>query len=196
MRITKLLAVLILSLVSTAGFADSYFDFSTQGNIDKPDATFTNGGASITLWGVDGSGHKVALWYKNDGGDEEGIGLTNDPTGDHEISGTSFVQFTDAGLTSIKTNSVQSGEEWALYGSNTLGTLGTELDHGTGDVTVNLASLDSGYRYVSLYAPRANVLLGGAAAASVSEGSQVPMMATGLLVLFGAIYRKRFAPNV
>jgi hypothetical protein len=165
----------VLAALSSFSFADSYFDFSSQGTIDATTATFWDGGQSITLWGF-GGGSPVDLWYKNDGGDEVGVGLVNDP--DHEIAGASFVQFTAAGLTSIQTNSVQPGEEWALYGSNKLGVRGVEVAHGGGDVTV---TLPGGYTYMALVGAKDNVLLGGATA--VPEGASLPMMGMGLVTV-------------
>src|ERR1700738_847359 len=60
--------------------------------------TYTVGGVTLTAAGFSSAaalglpaGPDVNLWGKNLGGDENGVGLVNDPTGDHEISGTSFV---------------------------------------------------------------------------------------------------------
>src|SRR5213080_1984813 len=51
-------------------------------------------GISITGAGFtdDGFATPVNLFGKNDGGNENGLGLTNDPTGANEISGTSFIR--------------------------------------------------------------------------------------------------------
>jgi hypothetical protein len=51
-------------------------------------------GTTITGAGFadDGSATPVNLFGKNGGGDENGLGLTNDPTGQNEISGTSFIR--------------------------------------------------------------------------------------------------------
>jgi hypothetical protein len=52
------------------------------------------GGPTITGAGFadDGSATPVNLFGKNGSGDEKGLGLTNDPTGQNEISGTSFIR--------------------------------------------------------------------------------------------------------
>jgi hypothetical protein len=52
------------------------------------------GGPPITGAGFTDAGFAtpVNLFGKNDGGRESGLGLTNDPTGANEISGTSFIR--------------------------------------------------------------------------------------------------------
>jgi hypothetical protein len=62
--------------------------------------TFTQGGITITAYGYDNAGSiqntpplsgNINLVEKNTGSTEMGLGLNNDPTGDHEISGTSVI---------------------------------------------------------------------------------------------------------
>jgi hypothetical protein len=71
------------------------------------------------------------LFGKADGGDENGLGLTNDPSGDHEIPVGSFIQLdlsklVLASLTvSFSANSVTNGETVAVIATNTAGTLGS-----------------------------------------------------------------------
>jgi hypothetical protein len=65
------------------------------------------------------------------GGDENGLGLTNDPTGDNEITTTSFIQLDLTKLTltsltmSFSANSVTNGETVVVIGTNIAGTLGS-----------------------------------------------------------------------
>ena len=193
MRLSRSLAILAFSLVVLcgAGFADSTFDFSSKGNGDIGHTdTFTAGAGSITLWGFSNTNTNTDLFFKNGAGDENGLGL-NDGDGDNEISGTAFIQFTTAGITSVKIGSVQSGESFALYGSNTLGTLGTLLTGytGTADKTVSLPSIDGTWKYVSVFSPTGNVLLDNAKTASSVPEPSTPalVMSLGLvgLVAFG-----------
>jgi hypothetical protein len=71
------------------------------------------------------------LFGKNLGGDENGLGLTNDPTGDNEITTTSFIQLDLTKLTltsltmSFSANSVTNGETVVVIGTNIAGTLGS-----------------------------------------------------------------------
>jgi hypothetical protein len=75
------------------------------------------------------NGNAAHLYGKNDGSDENGLGLTNDPSGDHEITVGSFVQFNLDALNLISLNiSFQAGsttdkEGWKVYGTNTAGSL-------------------------------------------------------------------------
>ena len=102
--------------------------------------TYTSSGFSITAYGFDnnggvGTGHE--LFFKNqavkDGAVEFGLGLTH--TLDNELQpGLQFIQFDftaaqAAGLFNgqISVGSVQPGELFAFYGSNTLGTLGIQI---------------------------------------------------------------------
>jgi len=213
MRIPRPLTILSLSFAllvfCSAAFADSSFDFSTDGNINATSVTFNGtAGASITLNGFSNTASTTStfptdLWYKNEGAGETGIGLKDDPTGENEIAGTNFVEFTDKGITSITLGSVQSGEKYALYGSNTLGILGTHLiASGSGsDVTISgLVGLDSGYTYLSLIdldpgtgKTSGNILLANATYAPVpvpEPGTTTLLMTLGVVGLLAFGRRK------
>jgi hypothetical protein len=83
-----------------------------------------NYGAGFT---DDGFATPVNLFGKNDGGGENGLGLTNDPTGANEISGTSFIRisfpsFIPSGrgipaTASFRMGSTTEGESWLVLGS-------------------------------------------------------------------------------
>ena len=102
--------------------------------------TYTSSGFSITAYGFDnnaGIGTPRELFYKDrppvDGAVEFGLGLNNVPH--NEINaGLQFIQFDftamlAAGMMNgeITVGSVQANEAFAIYGSNTLGTLGTQV---------------------------------------------------------------------
>jgi hypothetical protein len=102
--------------------------------------TFTNSGFSITAYGFDnnsgiGTAHDLFFKFQNeiDGGVETGLGLTNTPH--NEIQpGLHFIQFDftaalAAGMMNgqISVGSIQPGESFSLFGSNTLGTLGSQV---------------------------------------------------------------------
>jgi hypothetical protein len=86
-----------------------------------------DGPVTITADGFTaGFGTPVNLFGKNDGGDENGLGLSNDPTLENEISGTSFIRisfpsFPPGGHTgatgSFKMGSVTEGESWLVLAS-------------------------------------------------------------------------------
>jgi hypothetical protein len=86
-------------------------------------------GPTITGAGFtdDGFATPINLFGKNDGGGEKGLGLTNDPTGANEISGTSFIRisfpsFIPSGrnipaTASFRMGSTTEGESWLVLGS-------------------------------------------------------------------------------
>jgi hypothetical protein len=102
--------------------------------------TYTSSGFSITAYGFDnhsGIGTAHNLFYKSvpeiGGATETGLGLTN--TLNNELQpGLHFIQFDftsalAAGMMNgqLSVGSVQPGETFAIFGSNTLGTLGTQV---------------------------------------------------------------------
>ena len=104
---------------------------------------YTVSGYTITAYGYDnnnGNGTLRQLFYKNAGSaDEFGLGLVNTPNNELQANewGTplQFIQLNlssilSQGLTNgrIEIASVQPGESFNLYGSNTLGQLGTRLN--------------------------------------------------------------------
>jgi hypothetical protein len=102
--------------------------------------TYTTSGFSITAYGFDnhsGIGTPHELYYKNvpeiGGAVETGLGLVNTPNNELQV-GLHFIQFDftamlAAGMLNgqISVGSVQANEAFAIYGSNTLGTLGTQV---------------------------------------------------------------------
>jgi hypothetical protein len=97
-------------------------------------------------------------------GSEDGLGLQADPTHDNEIFvGTDFIQLNISALSGTIQISMAStgGDTWAVYGSNTAGTLGgTMLASGGSDdaaeVTVTNAT---SYKYLDVKALTNNVLI-------------------------------------
>jgi hypothetical protein len=87
--------------------------------------TFTAGGFNLTARGFTPGDVGTAMFGKNGGGDENGLGLNNDPSGDHEITAGNFVQVNldgirsslAAGGFSFQMGSTTQGEGWAVYGS-------------------------------------------------------------------------------
>ena len=87
--------------------------------------TFTSSGINLLARGFDGFDIGTRLFGKNGGGDENGLGLNNDPTGEDEITGRNFIQINvDGPLANRVDNftfqmaSSTDGEKWAVYGSN------------------------------------------------------------------------------
>jgi hypothetical protein len=126
--------------VLTPAHANTVWDFSSPASPPAlgQSRDYTSDGVTINAqaFGPDGSGQglpgPVQLFGKNLGGDEVGLGLTNDPSGENEITTTSFIQldlskltFTTSLTLSFSANSTTNGEAFQVFGSNTPGTLGS-----------------------------------------------------------------------
>jgi hypothetical protein len=139
----------------------------------------------------DANGHQVHLYGKNGSGDELGLGLTNDPSGDHEISGTSFIQLDLINILgfaplSITMNSTTDGESWKISQSSTSGVLGTNCATstcwtGSGESSISISPT---LRYLDIKATNGNVLL---SSISFDPVQQAPEPVSFLLVGGGLI---------
>ena len=213
-----LLGVSALTMASAAS-ATVNIDFGSQpGNLGTT-ATYTSGGLTVTASGYsDGFNFSTPadLYGKNFGGDEQGLGLAADPSGQNEIYWTgpggpshlgAFVELDVSALFGLVSNaqffmgSTTDGEQWAVNGSNIAGCgwfCGsprlTGFDEGTHDL------FDFGtYKYYDFYslgtfgngAP-GNVLLGGLALTpSVPEPGTWAMMLLGFGAVGAAMRRNR-----
>lgn len=190
MKILTKLAV-IWFLLAAPAFADSVTKFDFNGNLGLlgNTDTFTMGSLILPISGWSAPGDRAALWMKNDGPDEIGIGLARER--DHEISGTQFVQvdltkifgFHPAFVT-LTMNSIQPGESYDIWGSNVAGVPGTLLaaNKSVPDFTVpsnfDLISVSSG--------SKGNVLLNDVTAHFVAP-IPTPEPSTGILFLMGVV---------
>lgn len=133
-------------------------------NVGSSSASFTQSGMyTITAYGYDNSGgvgtpHQ--LYYKNEGPSERGLGLVgvlnNELQPNIHFIQLSLSSILSQGFTNgqISVGSVQSGESWSLYGSNTLGTLGTLLNavpfgSSTDEQFVNVPNFGT-YQFISV----------------------------------------------
>ncbi|HXA38496.1 MAG TPA: PEP-CTERM sorting domain-containing protein [Phenylobacterium sp.] len=157
---TLLLACAAMAVATGANATTLVFDFSLapHQNDVGPTETYTVGGLSIYASGFNWSGAATDLYGKHGGGDENGLGLNNDPTGDHEIhyhSGfvqldlSDFVGHVLAGSTTFGTNSVTGGEAWTVYGANTAGSLvgAVQLATGTNEAVNQVLPGLGAYRF-------------------------------------------------
>ncbi|MFL6538910.1 MAG: hypothetical protein ACJ8JD_12110 [Chthoniobacterales bacterium] len=143
--------------------------------------SYTVSGRTITATGYDnhnGIGTATELYFKNvgpiNGAFETGLGVNN--TADHELQAGSSTSnpfdFIQLNLTSIvqagaangkvMVTSVQSGEAFTIFGSNTAGTLGTQLGGTFGSSSdstfVNLPNFGQ-YDYYSIAAADGDVII-------------------------------------
>lgn len=132
--------LLLGTVVGALGFltpahADTIWNFnSATGDLGTTHNYVGSDGTTITATAF--GPRTPDLFGKGLGGDESGLGLTNDLTsGEDEITNGSFVQLSLANVKfaspgeamSFMGDSTTDSEEWEVFGSNTSGTLGTTL---------------------------------------------------------------------
>jgi hypothetical protein len=199
----------------TAASAAVNIDFGSQPGNLGPTATYTNGGLTVTAYGYsDGFNFSAAtaLYGKNSGGDEQGLGLAADPSGENEIYWDNshlgaFVEIDVSALFGLVTNaqffmgSTTNGEQWAVNGSNFAGCgwfCGGPRVNGSDELTHDLFDFGT-YQYYDFYslgtggnAAPGNVLLGGLVlTTSVPEPDTWAMMLLGFGVVGAAVRRNR-----
>ena len=119
----------------------------------------TYSGITATAYGP-GTQH---LYGKNGSGDEKGLGLTSDQSGDHEITVGQFIQLDVTslqGLTiSFIMNSSTGSDAWKVFeSSSAFATSGSSTVTGTNESSHSIA-IASGMKYLDFTATSGNVLL-------------------------------------
>ena len=120
----------LLSTVLAFGFAAPAYaglidwDFGQHAGALGVSQGFSSGAFSLTARGFTASDVATNLFSKTDAGDERGLGLTNDPSGNDEISlSHGFIQLNLDGLLSklhgfeFSMGSTTQGEGWGVFGS-------------------------------------------------------------------------------
>jgi hypothetical protein len=217
-QIAKLFcAIVFTALVASASQAAIVWDLNPN-DLNAPAGSntqiFTSGGFSITARGFDnnnGIGTPRELYYKNkppvDGAVEFGLGLV---TPHNEINSgpngpLNFIQFDVTAILAagmfngqISVGSLQAGESFSIHGSNTLGTLGTQLSGPFPGLTFDnqfVALPDFGlYNFYSIVASSGNVLpvaLSAEIAPIPEMNALLPIAGLVLLVFATNAWRKR-----
>jgi hypothetical protein len=141
----------------------------------------------------------VNLFGKTGGGDENGLGLANDPTGDNEITGTSLIRIAlGAGViapVSFIMGSTTGGEAWLVSGSNSATTGFVPLLTGNDELVPHGLPF---FNFYTFQATIGNVLLSSITAAVVPGpvvGAGLPglMVACGVLIALARRRRQRLA---
>jgi hypothetical protein len=190
MKIKNILAVSALVGLGVSAQATTITFLENGANVDLgSSSTFTEGSASLTAYASPGQ----ELYAKNKGGDEIGLGINSDPTGDHEIWGSTYIQLlssTSGGfdVTGISLGSVTGSDVAKIYFSSSLGTLGTLIGTYTTDTTFSVASADQN-GYINIAVGGGNILLGAVTGTVPDGGSTVALLGLGLTAV-GLLRRK------
>jgi hypothetical protein len=198
-KLAAILAGFILLITSPAWGTTLTWNFdSPTGNLGNSH-TYTVNGVSVTAMGFSapGTANATALFGKAAGANERGLGIASQA--EHEIGGSLFVQFDISGVLNVTSggmviDSVEPGEAFAIFGSNTLGDPGTMLFSGgsaLSDVLFMLPSSFKNYKYISVKGTRNQVL----ANSLTLNTSSVPEPATfwlfGSALLLGPLMLQR-----
>jgi hypothetical protein len=148
----------------------------TNADLATNSQSYTVSGFTITARGYDNSGGIGSphnLHFKNLGPSERGLGITGTADFELQVNGAGVpLHFIQLDLTSIlsqgftngqiEVGSIQAGESWNLYGSNTLGSLGVKLNStafgsSTDETFVNVPNFGQ-YSYISVVTATGDVL--------------------------------------
>ena len=190
---TMIMALAAMGALATQANAVT-FDFQSNGSNVNLGTTsvFTVGGISLTASGFLTTGAPTALYAKNLGVGETGLGLAIDPSGQNEITTNDFIQLTLP--TSPPTNfqmvllaSVQVGEQAKVYFSTTPGSFATGTLIGTitnadGSVTVPAGDQTG---FIDITAGAVNILLASATVSTPDSGSAVALLGIALAGIEG-----------
>ena len=155
-KVTDSLANTAISTCTQACGTTAIWDFSSPlGNLGTSEPYVSNG-LTITAFGYSTSNAPVAMYGHNDDLSDLGIGIAG--TSNNKIDTTHYVQLDlgaviAAGATNVMVtvSSVQAGESYSVYGSNTLGSIGSVLISNStlGDTPFPVPTT---YRYISVKA--------------------------------------------
>ena len=187
------LCVLTCSIVPGFGTTISFATPSGDQGI-----THTYGGISATAYGANSpAGAPPHLFGKNDGGDENGVGLTTDPSGQHEITIGDFIQLDVSSLIgtqlTVVMGSTTDGEAWSFFASNSaLATSGTAVMSGSDE---NSFTFTPTLKYLDVTSTNGNVLLSSISyTQSAPEPVSFALVGSGLLGVF-FIRRRKTGPR-
>jgi hypothetical protein len=199
---------LTLALIEPSSASTFLFTWTENGaNVSLgASSTFTESPMKVTayVFNTDGTVGTNALYAKNLGGDEVGLGTTADPSGQHEIVPSDYIQLDFSDMKSkftitaatLQMDSSTGTEGYKIYGKNTTtmgGTLvsfGSSLYTGTSETSFNVLSYIQSYNTLAINETTGggNVLLGSLLITATQNAPEPATMwmlggAVGLLAL-------------
>jgi hypothetical protein len=195
---TALVGAALLGMAQ-ANSAVITWDLGTPAGLLGVSQNYTAGSPSITITAtgfINGNfanpANKTDLFGKAAGGDEVGLGLNDDPSGEHELNGTNWIQLniTNAvaagvhGLSFIMDSTTgctvlpcSTGDSWRVFGSNSATSLGAQLP-GLIGFDEGSHSLPTGFDFINFQAVSGNVLV-SSISGTIPEPSTWAMMLLG-----------------
>jgi hypothetical protein len=188
--------------------ADEIWNFDTPNGNLGPTHNYPGSAGTIITATAFGPG-SPSLFGKILGGDEDGVGLTNDPTIENEITPGSFIQLSLANINftansknmSFLADSTTAGDTWQVFGSNTSGVLGTLLascvgSDGPGNPCEQLTTISGAgnFSFLDVTAAAGNVLLSEVNTVAVPApivGAGLPGLIAACGGLVGFLARRR-----
>jgi hypothetical protein len=143
----------------------AFWDFSQPTGSVGTSHSYTVNGITITAYGFSTSGYAQTLYGHNNGGDENGLGIygvTNNKIDSYNFVQVDLKPIIDKGGTNamMVVDSVSTGETYSVYGSNTLGSIGTLLiSNSTLDDTPFAIPNFPNYRYISVKGTNTGLVL-------------------------------------
>ncbi len=140
----------------------------------------------------------VHIYAKTEGGDENGLGISTDPSHENEIYVNSFLQLDLRQLrrtsaidaVTLTLGSLQGAESFDLWGSNVAGRPGKLLL--TGGAAYNMVPFPvpsyGKYRYISISAGEGNLLLNAVSAKAPEPGT----FGLAAIAILGLVARRRY----
>jgi PEP-CTERM motif len=190
--------------ISSAQAVPVTWDFSSASactSCSGSSFTYTSSGDSIIAKGFTSHSLNATtnLFRKTSGGDENGVGIASDPTGDHEIWGTNLISIDLGGANSSTSLSFTMGsttgtEHWEVWGSNSATASGTGVNGFnviTNGTSEGSHSLPSTYEYYffgldTLDTPWGdNVLLASLTGTPTNLTNPVPEPSTWAMLILG-----------
>jgi PEP-CTERM motif len=190
--------------ISSAQAVPVTWDFSSASactSCSGSSFTYTSSGDSIIATGFTSHSLNTTtnLSRKTSGGDESGVGIASDPTGDHEIWGTTLIRIDLGGANkytslSFTMGSTTATERWEVWGSDSATASGAGLNgfnvitSGTSEGSNSLASTYE-YYFFGL-APTDthggdNVLLASLTGTPTNLTNPVPEPSTWAMLILG-----------
>jgi len=191
------LCILACSVAPAFG-STTFVDFSSATGDLGTTHTYNgvpSGSIGATAYGaLSATGAPPHLFGKADGGDENGVGLTTDTSGQHEITVGDFIQLDVTSLVgtqlTITMGSTTSGEMWSIFGSN--GALATSGSGGMTGTTETSFTFTPTMNFLDFTSANGNVLLSSLSYNQTSTPEPGTFGIVGLgAVLIGLLRRKR-----